>query len=236
MSGYTLIVGLHVALGAVALGLFWVAATLRKGSGGHVAVGRAYLVTMAGVLATAVLLAIAAFARDAWITGTFLFYLVLITGSAGWTGWRAVRDRTSVARYVGPTFRALAWTNLIAGLVVLGLGLKVGHPLLIGLSVVGLISGPAMLRFARRAAHERGWWLAQHYGGIIGAGVATHVAFLGIGFSRWVPPSWTGLSQALAWVLPLSVSIIARLWLARRYRPAVDRRVAAAHPASESHV
>jgi hypothetical protein len=217
MKFYDAIRDLHVIAGAVALVLFWIVAALRKGSSGHIGIGRWYLIAMLVVMGTAVPLSIAAYLNGAPILGTFLAYLVLITGTACWTAWRAVRDKHDIARFVGPVFRALAWANMVAGLLVLALGLRIGNPVLIGVSLVGLISGPVMLRFARRQNHERRWWLAQHFGGMIGAGVATHVAFMGIGLVRLLPERYAATSQIMAWVLPISVSIVARIWLNQRY-------------------
>ena len=37
-----------------------------------------------------------------------IVYLALVLGTAGWTAWRAVRDRGTPERFRGPAFRALA--------------------------------------------------------------------------------------------------------------------------------
>jgi hypothetical protein len=214
---YQSVVYAHIAAGTVALVTFWLAAALRKGSERHIAVGRWFLSSMLAVMLTAAILSIAAFATDKPVTGTFLAYLVVITATACWNAWRAIRDKSDWSRFAGRVYRALAWTNLAAGLSVLVLGLRYSLPLFIGLSVVGLLVGATMLQFARRSPVDKRWWLAQHFSGIVGAGVATHVAFLGIGLTRALPAEYAGVSQTMMWVAPFAASIAARVWFRKKY-------------------
>jgi hypothetical protein len=226
MKTYSVFLALHVTAGAIALTSFWIAAVLRKGSEPHRRVGRAYLLAMTAVLLTALPLAVSAFMHAKPVTGIFLVYLVLITATSGWTAWRAIRDRQSIATYAGPVFQLLGWLNLVAGVAVLALGIGYGVALLVGMSFIGLTIGPLMLRFARRSQHDRRWWLAQHFGGIIGTGVATHVAFLGLGLTRVVPAEFAGMTQNFAFFGPLAISLVARLFLYRKYLPAAPGAVA----------
>jgi hypothetical protein len=220
MTIYKTMLTLHVAAGTVALATFWMTAAMRKGSRPHILTGRTYLIAMLVVMASALPLALAAFQRGDAVLGTFLLYLVVITGSACWTAWRAIRDKHSIAQFVGPIFRVLAWLNIGAGALVLALGLWKSQVILIGLSLVGLILGPSMLRFARRESHDRRWWLVQHYASVLGGGAAAHIAFLNIGATRMVPPEWAGSVAVFAWFGPLIVSVAARVWLDRKYRMA----------------
>lgn len=233
MTIYRFFVFLHVLAGISALTMFWITLALRKGTPLHVRVGRGYLIAMLAVLGTAIVLSAAAFLQGAWITGTFLAYLVVITATPGWVAWRAIRDQRDAARFTGPVYRALAWINVIAASIVLALGLRIGHPLLIGLSAIGLIAGPAMLRFAHVATpRDRRWWLVQHISGITGAATATHVAFLGIGLTRLLPDELAPVAQTLSWAIPISASLLVRLWLRSRFgtaRQSVSQS-AGAHP------
>src|SRR5574344_2019402 len=54
MPGYWLFVTLHVMAGALALGCFWAAAWLRKGSPRHRAVGKVFLLAMTLIVLTSV--------------------------------------------------------------------------------------------------------------------------------------------------------------------------------------
>ena len=217
MTTYQLTVNVHVLAGAIALLSFWMAALTRKGSVRHRYGGRVYLLAMLAVVVTALPLAVAAFLQDKPVTGTFLAYLIVITATPAWTAYRAIRDKNSIARFAGPVFRFLAWGNIASGLVVLALGIHYRATLLAGMALIGLISGPFMLRFARRETHEVRWWLTQHFGGMIGAGVATHIAFFGLGLGRLLPSAISGATQQLAFFVPVLVAVAARIYLSRKY-------------------
>jgi hypothetical protein len=136
-----------------------------------------------------------------------------------WIARRAIRDKHDVKRFAGPVYQTLAWANIVAGGAALYLGIHYEQFIIAAVSSVGLIAGPLMLRFAWRPRTERQWWLARHYGSILGAGVATHVAFLNIGLARMLPPELSSTAQRLSWLVPFVLALIARLWLERKYSP-----------------
>ena len=206
----------HILGGTIALATFWTAATLRKSSSAHIGVGRSFLIAMCAVMVSAIPLSIAAFRAGTPVLGTFLLYLVVITGTACWTAWRAIRDKSKAARYAGAVYQTLAWVNMAAGTGILWLGIHYGKVILIALSLVGLISGPAMLRFARQGPGNSRWWIREHYLGIVGGGVATHMAFLSLGLARFVPASHAQTIQYIAWFGPLTAAVAARMWLKRK--------------------
>lgn len=218
MSGYPLFTALHVGAGALALVTFWANAALRKGGGAHRWVGRAYLVAMCAVIVSGVPLLVQRILDGHPVSAAFLGYLLLLTSTVTWLMWRAVRDRSAPQRYTGPAYGAIATMNLLAGLGVLALGLRVGAPLLIGFSAVGLVTGIDMLRKRRTLTSQPLWWREEHYGAVLGCGVATHIAFLGIGLPRLLPSvDGTALHYA-AWFGPLAVALVAKVLLDRRYR------------------
>lgn len=222
MNAYTLVFVSHVAAGTVAFATFWSAAVLRKGSLPHRRAGQLYLLAMAVVIASAVPLCVAQYLRGNPVIAAFLAYLVVITSTGVWSAWRAVRDKHDVVRYTGPVFVALGALSLLTGLAVLALGYRVGSPLLMGFSSIGLAAGIDML--IKRARRERlrarpRWWMVEHYTAMLGNGIATHIAFLSIGLPRLLPSLGGGTLQYLAWFGPLLVAVLAKLWLDRRWRP-----------------
>lgn len=218
MDAYRLAVYVHLAAGTVALLTYWSAAFARKGSPLHIRIGRSYLLAMIVVLLTSAGLAVAFFLRGRPAIGTFLAYLVVITATACWLAWRAIRSKRSAAAYFGPGFLRLGALNLAAGLVVLGIGIKLGVSLLTVFSWVGIIAGAAMLwQWRRPPLANRRWWLREHYFNMLGNGVATHIAFLSLGLNRLLAPLGLQPPQLLAWTLPVAVAILARVWLDRRY-------------------
>jgi hypothetical protein len=219
-SIYPLLVFVHGAAGALALATYWLAAGATKGGRVHRAAGSTYLAVMLAVVATAVPMAVQMALAGRPGIATFLAYLVVITATPMWLGRRAVRMKRDQAGYRAGAYPAVAVINIAVGLGVHAVGWALGQALLIGFSLIGVVIGVNMLRKRRTpVAHPR-WWMQEHYGAMLGCGVATHIAFLAIGSNRLLAafgitaPSWFGL---MAWFVPVLVSVLAGLWLDRRY-------------------
>lgn len=225
MSGYSLFVALHVGAGAFALLAFWLNAALRKGSRVHRYVGRSYLVAMTAVIVSGVPLLVQRALDGHPVTAAFLGYLLLLTATATWLLWRAVRDRATPQRYTGRVYQAIAVANLLAGAGMLGLGLRVGAPLLIGFSAIGLFTGTDMLRKRARLAAQPLWWRDEHLNAMLACGIATHIAFLGIGLPRLLPSISGAALHYTAWFGPIAVALVAKLLLSRRARRSAPRVV-----------
>lgn len=220
-SLYTPLVQLHGLAGVLALLSFWFAALARKGSRPHVLSGRIYLGAMLAIVVTAVPMSLAFFLRDRPGIGTFLAYLVVITASSMWLGLRSVRLKRDPNRFLDRRYLGVGAFNIACGLLVLAVGLRMGHALLIGFSAIGLVLGGGMLRQYRRGLETGPWWLREHFSAMLGCGAATHVAFLSIGLNNLVRASGGALPPQfglLAWALPVLVVTVAGVWLGRRYR------------------
>jgi uncharacterized membrane protein len=100
-----LVVGPLVAVGALALAAFWATLLSRKGSRSHRRRGRVYLLLLPPLIASVVPIAAREGADPVRLAQ--LAYLALVVATAGWTAWRAVRDRAEPARFRGPVFRGL---------------------------------------------------------------------------------------------------------------------------------
>lgn len=217
MDAYRWLVYLHIAAGSVALLTFWIAAIARKGSALHVRVGQVYLGAMLGVVLSALPMAAVFFARGKPGIGTFLLYLVVLTGTSIWLARRAIRRKRDLPRYHDRRYRLVGGANLIAGVASLAVGLKLGSTLLGGFSFVGIAIGIGMLRQARKLPDARNWWLKEHYGAMLGNGVATHVAFLGIGMRNVIASFDQAWLQLVPWFGPLAVAMVVGVMLDRRY-------------------
>lgn len=208
----------HAWVGIAALMLFWVPALTRKGGTVHRLAGRFYVYFMLVVTATGLALSVRFLFGGQIVAGVFLGYLGVITFTALWTGWRVLSAKRSAAAYITPAYRVLAGLNLVAGAAVLVLGLVQQVWLFVVFSPIGLVAGISMSRFMRSPPDDRWYWLYEHFGGMIGSGIAAHVAFLAFG-SRQLFPDWPldGLGM-LPWVMPVVVGVIATIWLNRHYR------------------
>lgn len=226
MGIYEVSAKLHFAAGVVALLSFWGAAFVRKGSVGHVWVGRAYLSAMATLLVLAVPLVVTRLA-DGRPSGAFLAYLLLITATSCWTAWRAIRDRRDFARYAGWPLRVLGALNLLGGLSMLAYGIALGQALFIGFALIGVFAGTDILRMHRRPPLDARWWMREHLNGMTGNAIATHIAFLSIGLPKLLPGLSGPVLTNLAWFGPLGVAFFVRWLILRRWERTAARAEAA---------
>lgn len=222
MSAYSILALLHVGLGTLALVTFWMAGLSRKGSPVHRAAGKLYLLAMTGLLAAAVPMSLVVLVQRSPVFGAFLLYLLVITVTAVWSSWRAIRDKRDWARYTGPVFRGLMWLNLASGLAIAGIGLFLAQGMqliIVAFSGIGLFAFAQMWRFSRRPPEDPRWWLREHLTAMLGNGVATHIAFLSIGLPRLLPMIEGPTLRNLAWLGPLVVAFVAGSYLTRKYLP-----------------
>ena len=219
MKAYALLVLAHIGVGTLALISFWIAGFARKGSPLHKRAGKVYLLAMLGILLTAIPMAGVFFARGRTGIGVFFAYLVVITGTTVWLSWRAIRLKRELQLFYNARYRQVAVGNLAAGAAVLAIGLSLGSMLLATFCWVGVFLGIGMLRQARKLPAAPNWWLKEHYGAMLGNGVATHVAFLGIGMNGFLASFGLPWLQLLPWIAPIAVAVIAGFYLDRKYAP-----------------
>lgn len=217
MASMSLIVTFHVGTGAVALAAYWSAALLKKGGRAHRLAGRVFLLAMLGILATGVPMALQALERGHPVTAAFLGYLLLLVAHGSWSAWRAIRDRRAPQRFFGPVFWTLTSATVLAGAAMMVLGLRIGQPIFVVFGGVGGLIGWGAMTARRKADQDPVWWLREHYGAMLGNGVATHIAFFGIGLRRLLPGVDPQLLQLFAWFAPLAAAGVAGWWLSRRY-------------------
>src|SRR5690606_30185412 len=197
---------------------FWIPALTRKGSRVHRAAGKVFLVAMLVVVATGVPLAARLFWYDQWVFGVFLLYLVVITAAAVGSAWFALRFKREPARYYGAGYRATAWLMLASGLTVIAAGLLNQVWLLFFFGLIGPFVALDMFKRLRATERDANWWLQEHLGGMIGGGIATHVAFGAFGLRQLWPAyasldGWIGM---LPWLAPVVSGTIASILLEKK--------------------
>lgn len=232
MIGYTYFVALHGLLGVIALITFWSAALLKKGSPKHRAIGKVFLLAMAGIVVSGVPLVIqAAFFRNQLGVALFLTFLLPLTAQACWTAWRAVTDKRDWQGLVARRGWQLAkWVPALLAIPVLWVGARSGQMIFVGFAIIPLVTGFNMHRFEKKGPQRGNWHVVMHYQAMLGAGIATHVAFLSIAMKpawRWLSTHTevpSGLIQVFPWFAPVGVAILAGVYLGRKYnRPASPR-------------
>lgn len=220
-SLYQITFFVHAALGVLALATFWAAGLSRKGSPVHRAAGKVYLLAMTGLLVAAVPLTLRIL-QQSTVGGVFLLYLLVIVTTSMWTSWRAPRDKRDWKRYTGPVYRSLMWANLASALAIGAVGLLLAEQMqliIVAFSGIGLFAFVQMRRFLRQPPDDPRWWLREHLTGMLGNGVATHIAFLSIGLPKVLPMLAGSSLLNLAWLGPLVVAFLAGAYLTRKYLP-----------------
>lgn len=228
---YKSLVFVHAVCGLAALITFWMAAFAKKGSPLHVRVGKTYLLSMLGIVITALPMAAIIAGRGNHGTAVFLAYLVVITASSMWVGRQAIRSKRDQTAFRSRGYALVAVLNLVASAASFIIGLQMSEVLLMGFSIVGFHNGTGMMIRRFRPLAMTRWWMKEHIAAMLGCGVATHIAFLAIGMDRVIemlgikPPGWYGL---IAWFGPLVVALVCGVWLMRKYVPKANAGAAVA--------
>lgn len=189
----------HIAFGAVAVGSGFVALGTEKGGRRHRAAGRIFAVSMLFVLVSAAVLTIIS-------RNMYLAALTVGAGAPAFSGWRVLRrKRPDIDRAQRAT--ALDWTISI-GLLVTALILvriAVGNPLLTNRGLVLALGGSAsahmtydLWRFTNPTRWPRGprVWLFEHLVRMVAAFSAALAAFSGSVLVLFDPP-WRQLWAVL---------------------------------------
>lgn len=220
LSFYQLMVWLHIAVGSIALILFWVPLRFPKGSPAHERSGRYYANCMYFVAGSGLLLAVLVLSdpmyfkaelyrpdsndeavtsaiRQFWSFLLFLCFLVLTNVSHAMS---VLRVKTNIKKMRSIRYLAYPVMLLISSAWVLYMGIKNTHMLFLAFSVIGFMSSIDTIRYCLRTEITRDDWMAAHIGNICGSGIGVYTAFFAFGgrslfaaFGQW---------QLVFWIAP----------------------------------
>ncbi|MDX1442614.1 MAG: hypothetical protein R3270_02420 [Gammaproteobacteria bacterium] len=219
---YTLFLKTHMFAGLAALVVFWLPALTKKGSPVHRKAGKWFVIAMTIVAITGVPLTARFYLMGQWVGATFLAYLLVITMTAISTAWFSLKLKHDRDRYYGTPYKLLSVLNVAVGGSVLYLGLAYDVMLLTLFSFIGILAGIDGLKRARKKDElSDKWWLEEHLGGMIGAGIAAHVAFGAFGLRQILPEygAFDGFVGMLPWILPVVIGVAASVYSTRKYAP-----------------
>ena len=234
---HSLLVTTHIAVGSLALLIFWVPALAKKGSPLHVRAGRVYVTAMYIVAVTAFFASImvlvdplgirrpddildaaeaARLARRFRMFSLFLLMLSVLVFASLRHGIAALRERGQPGTLSRSSHRLLIAALGLLAIAVGTIGLYTMQLLLIIFGGISLSAAISMFRDTRKPNPRRGDLIIAHLGGLIGSGIGAYTAFFAFGGSRLLADVLTGQWQVVPWVLP---SIIGTIAISRLQRP-----------------
>ena len=245
---YRVLLALHVLMAVAAVGTFWAAGAMKKGSPRHVRVGRLYVLAMVAMCVSALGLSALNLAVPAAVHSLEEFRArgaVLGADMARATVADLARDfrlnavwltYAAAQLLVGLRFgvqvvrarrvRGLGLDTALAALVTLSgialtlAGALIPHPLIAGFGVMGTLSGGRRLAVLLRPSSSPMAWWYEHMGTLLGTGIPLHVTFL-LAVGRHLPGPDGPWRVAFSGVVMLGLPAIV-LWIRyyrRRFEP-----------------
>lgn len=258
MSTYGLfetLIGLHIATGVPGLIAFWVPIAVKKGSRLHKFWGRIFTVTMlmtavfAAAMSTASLLAPMAthphlvshpeFSDPALVRGIFgwmMLYLAILTINLAWYGWSCVLNKNAHEKNRHWINMALQVILTVAAVNCALQGLRLGQPMMVGISFVGFATVATNLRFLLKHRPGPLDWLLEHIKAIVGTGISVYTAFFAFGAVRLMPElALTPLLWSIPLVVGLALIIYHQSKVRQRLRKSRGARATAATQTSAAY-
>lgn len=234
----------HIALGALALVLFWVPVFSRKGSKTHIYCGRIFSIVALLVAATAAISCIWALGfpvdfsgieRDltadevSALSGNIRFLFSILATLMTWLvasvvmGWQVARRKESF--HINSFWSRASWWlagAVSGGLLVYGFSLVVGGNLnglvLAAIGGFGVMDSRKYLRLLKQGGTSpKDWWFI-HMELMLGSGIAIYTAFFVFGFKGAFGLSLTGAWAIIPWLIPAAIGVPATSIWSNYYR------------------
>ena len=240
---HTVLLYLHIALGAAALLIYWLPIMAKKGSKLHISAGNIFyyimlLVSGSGVILSLLGLAdpVAIYAAGKQLTSEqvqrmlvwrvplsqFLLLLSLLT-------WVTVRHAIGVLRAKADRSLLRRWYYQApvillfpTALYVAWQGITVGMPLLIIFACVSLVTATTISLYVYKKEVSPRAWIIEHFSAMVGSGIAVYTAFFAAGGRRMLaellPENWQLVSWLAAPVIGAIVLITLTGYYKRKYK------------------
>ena len=240
---HTSLLYLHILLGAIALLLYWVPVVVRKGSALHISAGKVFYYLMLIVSGSGIILCLIGLYDPVGIytsgkqlsaesiermlawripVSQFLLLLSLLT----WVSVRhaigvlkAKADRSLLRRwyYQGPVFAMFPLAIYVAYR-----GFSIGMPLLMIFAGVSLVTASTISWYVYQKAVSPRAWIIEHFGSMVGSGIAVYTAFFAAGGRRvlaeFLPDNWLLVSWLAAPVIGISALLLLTGYYKRKYK------------------
>ena len=235
---HTLLVTVHITIGALALGLFWIPVMAKKGSPMHVRAGRIYVIAMYAVAITAFLASILALIDPIGIRrpgevpnpeqaaelasgfrmfSLFLLMLSVLVFASLRHGIAALRERRQPGALNQVSHKFALGALAVLAVIVGSIGIRNWQLLLIIFAGISFAAAITMYRDVRNRQLKGRELVVAHFNGLIGSGIGAYTAFFAFGGARFFADVLTGQLQVIPWVLPAIVGTFAINRLRRSY-------------------
>ncbi|UOG73501.1 DUF2306 domain-containing protein [Hymenobacter tibetensis] len=207
-----LLLGVHIATGAMALLVGLIPMLGRKGGLLHVRAGRVYTYSMVVVALTAVLLCLF---QSLSVGRLFLTGIAILSFYLSFTGWRAARRHSTLLPLPD---RLLAVAAVLTGICMIVVGIQLQAILFTFFGgLLGVFAGGDTKEFLRPSLAPTPW-LLRHFTRLGGSYISAFTAFVVVNLGRWLPndaPAWAGL---VGWLTPTFIGTFLIFRTVRQYK------------------
>jgi uncharacterized membrane protein len=225
-----LALALHVAAGTTALVSMWIPMFAKKGAHLHRTAGKVFVAAMAGVSATALVLAGARFLLDprpeGQRAGLFLLFVSVLTAASVSSGVRVLRARQRTGPHLHWWDVGLAGLLTVSSVAAAIYGVIAGAPLFVAFSAIGLMNGGGQLAYWLRSPRSPMHWWFEHMGNMLGACIAATTAFLVVNAQRWGLETFSIFVWLAPTIIGVPVIVIWTGYYRRKFKSQVASRKA----------
>jgi len=229
---FNVLVVLHIITGTVGLITMWVPVIGRKGGDTHKRWGRifAHALLATGIIAIGISLVTLKyplethpFSDDAPLVrglfGWMMLYLATLTIMLSRYGLLCIRNKRNHAANKNVVNIALQIATFITAANCAWHGWQLNQPIMMGISIVGLLSAVLNTVFIFDKEPPLNEWIIQHTRGLVGAGISVYTAFFAFGAVNLMPAL---AFNPILWATPTTLGVA--LLLYHQYKVTMQRR------------
>jgi len=234
---FNVLVILHIITGTVGLVTMWVPIIGRKGGDTHKRWGKifAHALLATGIIAIGISLVTLRyplethpFSDDAPLVkglfGWMMLYLATLTIMLSRYGLLCIRNKRNHAANKNVINIALQIATFITAANCAWHGVQLNQPIMMGISIVGLLSAVLNTMFIFDEEPLFNEWIIQHTRGLVGAGISVYTAFFAFGAVNLMPAL---AFNPILWATPTTLGVA--LLLYHQFKVTLQRRQRAAH-------
>jgi len=234
---FNVLVILHIITGTIGLVTMWVPIIGRKGGDTHKRWGKifAHALLATGIIAIGISLVTLRyplethpFSDDAPLVkglfGWMMLYLATLTIMLSRYGLLCIRNKRNHAANKNVINIALQIATFITAANCAWHGVQLNQPIMMGISIVGLLSAVLNTMFIFDEEPLFNEWIIQHTRGLVGAGISVYTAFFAFGAVNLMPAL---AFNPILWATPTTLGVA--LLLYHQFKVTLQRRQRAAH-------